>query len=164
MDINKIKFVPQANAFSDVYAKATGMPFVGEMMAAAAGNGGEPTPPTPSVVESVTVFGEQEEDEFNRYYDICALVTFSQDFVSEYCKTFPSFTIEIKDSSNTTICELWGALYECETKVFDACTSGTGTLPTLPESGNYSIVVTTESESETIYEGTGTWTNEDQTI
>lgn len=42
MDINKIKFVPKANAFSDVYAKATGMPFVGEMMVAAAGNGGEP--------------------------------------------------------------------------------------------------------------------------
>lgn len=40
MKLNDIKFLPKANAFSDVYAKATGMPFVGELMAAAAGNGG----------------------------------------------------------------------------------------------------------------------------
>ena len=43
MKLNDIKFLPKANAFSDVYAKATGIPFVGEMMAAAAGNGGEHT-------------------------------------------------------------------------------------------------------------------------
>lgn len=47
MKINDIKYLPKTNAFGDVYAKATGMPFVGEMMVAAAGNGGEPTPPTP---------------------------------------------------------------------------------------------------------------------
>lgn len=41
MKMNEIKFVPKANAFADVYSKATGMPFVGEMMAAAAGNGGK---------------------------------------------------------------------------------------------------------------------------
>lgn len=41
MDINKIKYLPKTNAFGDVYAKATGMPFVGEMMVAAAGNGGQ---------------------------------------------------------------------------------------------------------------------------
>ena len=44
MKLNDIKFLPNANPFSDVYDKATGMPFVGEMMVAAAGNGGEPTP------------------------------------------------------------------------------------------------------------------------
>lgn len=38
MDINKIRFVPKANAFAEVYGKATGVPFIGEMMAAAAGN------------------------------------------------------------------------------------------------------------------------------
>lgn len=38
MDINKIKFVPKANAFAEVYGKATGVPFVGELMCAAAGN------------------------------------------------------------------------------------------------------------------------------
>lgn len=52
MKINDIKFLPKANAFSDVYGKATGMPFVGEMMVAAAGQESEPTPepepdPTP---------------------------------------------------------------------------------------------------------------------
>lgn len=52
MKMNEIKFVPKANAFADVYSKATGMPFVGEMMVAAAGQGGdspepEPVEPTP---------------------------------------------------------------------------------------------------------------------
>ena len=40
MKMNDIKFLPKANAFADVYSKATGVPFVGEMMVAAAGNGG----------------------------------------------------------------------------------------------------------------------------
>ena len=39
MKLNEIHFLPKANAFAEVYAKATGMPFIGEMMAAAAGNG-----------------------------------------------------------------------------------------------------------------------------
>ena len=38
MKMNDIKFTPKSNAFADVYSKATGMPFIGEMMAAAAGN------------------------------------------------------------------------------------------------------------------------------
>lgn len=42
MKMNDIKFTPKANAFADVYAKATGVPFIGELVAAAAGNGGEP--------------------------------------------------------------------------------------------------------------------------
>ena len=41
MKLNDIKFTPKSNAFADVYGKATGMPFVGEMMVAAAGNGGQ---------------------------------------------------------------------------------------------------------------------------
>lgn len=40
MKLNDIKYLPKTNAFGDVYAKATGVPFVGEMMVAAAGNGG----------------------------------------------------------------------------------------------------------------------------
>ena len=51
MKLNDIKFLPNANPFSDVYDKATGMPFVGEMMVAAAGQESEPTPdpdPTPT--------------------------------------------------------------------------------------------------------------------
>lgn len=39
MDINKIRFTPKANAFAEVYGKATGVPFIGELVAAAAGNG-----------------------------------------------------------------------------------------------------------------------------
>lgn len=50
MELNRIKFLPKANAVADVYAKATGMPIVGELMVAAAGHGGEPTPPTPETV------------------------------------------------------------------------------------------------------------------
>lgn len=42
MKMNDIKFLPATNAVADVYGKATGVPFVGEMMVAAAGNGGEP--------------------------------------------------------------------------------------------------------------------------
>lgn len=41
MKMNEIKYLPKSNAVADVYSKATGMPFVGEMMAAAAGNGGK---------------------------------------------------------------------------------------------------------------------------
>lgn len=41
MKLNEVKFLPATNAVADVYTKATGMPFVGEMMVAAAGNGGE---------------------------------------------------------------------------------------------------------------------------
>lgn len=47
MKMNDIKFTPKANAFADVYGKATGVPFIGEMMAAAAGNGGESPEPEP---------------------------------------------------------------------------------------------------------------------
>lgn len=42
MKLNEIKFTPKSNAFADVYSKATGMPFIGELMcAAAAQDGGE---------------------------------------------------------------------------------------------------------------------------
>ena len=54
MKLNDIKFLPKANAFADVYAKATGMPFVGEMMVAAAGNGSEPAP-TEFTITSMTI-------------------------------------------------------------------------------------------------------------
>ena len=45
MKLNEIHFIPKANAVADVYAKATGMPFVGEMMVAAAGQGGNSPEP-----------------------------------------------------------------------------------------------------------------------
>jgi len=48
MKLNDVKFLPATNAVADVYTKATGLPIVGEMMVAAAGQGGEPTPPTPT--------------------------------------------------------------------------------------------------------------------
>ena len=54
MKLNEVKFLPKGNAVAHVYTKATGMAIVGEMMVAAAGNGGEPTPPTPVAGE----FGE----------------------------------------------------------------------------------------------------------
>lgn len=158
MKLNEIKFTPKSNAFADVYSKATGMPFVGEMMVAAAGNGGEPTPPTPSVVESVTVYGQQLDV---TAYGIYGTVTFNQDFVSENCGHYADLTVDIKDSSNTTICELFGNFGDCETNVYYPSFSDGGTLPTLPESGNYSIVVSTndyEHDPVVIYEGTGTWT------
>lgn len=57
MKLNDIKFLPNANAFSDVYDKATGMPFVGEMMVAAAGQESEPTPdPEPDPEPTSTEF------------------------------------------------------------------------------------------------------------
>lgn len=164
MKINDIKFLPATNAVADVYAKATGMPFVGEMMVAAAGNGGEPTPPTPSVVESVTFYVEQDGD----WWMLLGRVTFNQDFKSEYCETYPEFTLDIKDSSNNYIEDsnnipivgLSDNIY-CEIDVSEPNLGSSGTL-TLPESGNYSIVV---SNSEgTIYEGTGTWTYQDPQI
>ncbi len=37
MKLNEVKFLPATNAVADAYTKATGIPFVGEMMAAAAG-------------------------------------------------------------------------------------------------------------------------------
>lgn len=40
MKLNEVKFLPKGNAVADVYTKATGMAIVGEMMVAAAGNGG----------------------------------------------------------------------------------------------------------------------------
>lgn len=38
MKLNEVKFLPATNAVADAYTKATGMPIVGEMMVAAAGN------------------------------------------------------------------------------------------------------------------------------
>lgn len=69
MKINDIKFLPKANAFSDVYGKATGMPFVGEMMVAAAGNGGsdeggggDDGDELPYILQSLTASAECDEE------------------------------------------------------------------------------------------------------
>lgn len=128
------------------------------------GNWTMTTPPTPSVVESVTFYVEQNGDEWTLW----GMVTFNQDFVSEYCETFTEFTLDLKDSSNNYIEDSNNlpivGLYDiilCETNVYEPNLGRNGTL-TLPESGNYSIVV---SNSEgTIYEGTGTWTYQDPQI
>lgn len=61
MKLNEVKFLPKANAFSDAYTKATGMPIVGEMMVAAAGNGGEPTP-TQFTFTSIKVIKNDVDD------------------------------------------------------------------------------------------------------
>lgn len=69
MKLNDIKFLPNANAFSDVYDKATGMPFVGEMMVAAAGQESEPTPdPEPDPEPTQLIMDENYE---NYIGDIC---------------------------------------------------------------------------------------------
>lgn len=59
MKFNDIKFVPKANAVADAYAKATGVPFIGEMMVAAAGN-----TPTGSGDEG----GGGDDDQSHIYY------------------------------------------------------------------------------------------------
>lgn len=41
MKLNEVKFLPATNAVADAYTKATGVPFIGEMMVAAAGQGSE---------------------------------------------------------------------------------------------------------------------------
>lgn len=64
MKLNDIKFLPKANAFAEVYAKATGMPFIGEMMVAAAGQGGSPEPEPDDFRLTVKVV---KEDEYNCY-------------------------------------------------------------------------------------------------
>lgn len=62
MKLNDVKFLPATNAVADVYTKATGMPIVGEMMVAAAGQGGEPTPPTPTQSVWYVALGDTKQE------------------------------------------------------------------------------------------------------
>lgn len=166
MDINKIKYLPKTNAFGDVYAKATGMPFVGEMMAAAAGNGGEPTPTGP--IDNVVV----QTKEYDNNFEIDTFVTINQTFFQERCGTETFFQITLKDSSGVPIEQIpeydpiYGNFdYECASNVSVYNSFGDGSLGEFPEGGIYDISIKTYNqetwEEETIYEGSGNWTYEE---
>lgn len=68
MDINKIKFVPKANAFAEVYGKATGVPFIGELVAAAAGNGSSYSDAIKLAPNSLVDILKEEEQAFAEYF------------------------------------------------------------------------------------------------
>lgn len=93
MDINKIKYLPKTNAFGDVYTKATGMPFVGEMMVAAAGNGGEPTPPTPTQKAEAPTYTYSQDTTYCSNYD----VTLYGDLTVNLATTTPNATIHLRE-------------------------------------------------------------------
>lgn len=160
MKLNDIKFVPKANAFAEVYGKATGVPFIGEMMAAAAGNGSEPTPPTPSVVESVTI-GAMDG---GLSYDIICTTILNSDWYNEYAPQYMLLgNIYIKDANGN---DLWEFYIDWSYGPISGGTyQNTGTLPEIPNGGNYSITVNGYDlqtyDETTLYEGTGTWTYEE---
>lgn len=56
MRINDIRYLPATNAVADAYSRATGVPFIGEIMAAAAGQGGESPEPGPGPEPPVEEF------------------------------------------------------------------------------------------------------------
>lgn len=166
MKLNDIKFVPATNAFGDVYGKATGVPFIGEMMVAAAGNGGEPTPTGP--IDNVVVQTKEYDDNF----EINAIVTINQTFFQEHCGTNDFFQITLKDSNGVPIEQIpeydpiYGYFdYECVSNVSYCPYSGEGNLGEFPEGGIYDISIKTYNqetwEEETIYEGSGNWTYEE---
>lgn len=176
MDINKIRFVPKANAFAEVYGKATGMPFVGEMMVAAAGNGGDeptpPTPPTPSVVESVTFYAVQNTPsecldvvgyETTSCYTTYTTLTLNQSWFNENINNIGQINLSINDDNDQEIHTSIFFPFSSLTNVFDDEFANEGTLTEIPESGPYNITVYS-NDLTPLYEGTGTWTFEDQTI
>jgi len=90
MKLNDVKFTPATNAVADVYTKATGMPIVGEMMVAAAGQGGEPTP---TKAEAPT-YTYSQETTYCSNYD----VTLYGDLTVNLATTTPNATIYYKSS------------------------------------------------------------------
>lgn len=64
MKLNEIKYLPESNAVAKVIGDATGVPFVGEMMVAAAGQESELTPdPEPQyILQSLIVAADCDED------------------------------------------------------------------------------------------------------
>lgn len=166
MDINKIKFVPKANAFSDVYAKVTGMPFVGEMMvAAAAQDGGEPTPPTPSVVESVTFYAVQNTPSEcldvvgyeTSCYTTYTTLTLNQSWYNENINDIGQINVFINDDNDQDIYICIFFPVSSLTNVFVDEGADEGTLQEMLESGPYNITVYSKDLTP-LYEGTGTWT------
>lgn len=169
MDINKIKFVPKANAFAEVYGKATGVPFIGELVAAAAGNGGEPTPPTPSVVESVTFYAVQNTPsecmDFGyegSCYGTYITLTLNQSWLNENINDIGQINVLINDDNDQNIDT--GIFYlDSSTNVFYSESVIDGTLQEMPESGPYNITVYS-NDLTPLYEGTGTWTYEEPPV
>lgn len=108
MELNDIKFLPKANAFADVYGKATGIPFIGEMMVAAAGNGGEPVPPQPES-DYLLLLGGYEPS----YYD-----------EDGDCKTSPVVYCNFLSKENvseSTVSYGWTGGSDCNDFPYDGC-------------------------------------------
>lgn len=168
MKINEIKYLPATNAVGKVYADATGVPFIGELMCAAAGNGGEPTPPTPSVVESVTVHTNQTStSDCQMYgigescYQLVTVITLNQDWITTNCSPNLCYNMTIKDSSDNTIAEISDVTFwNCDnSNVAENADYQEGSMPTFPESGNYVLsFYDFETPDIHIFDGTGTWT------
>lgn len=169
MKINNIKFLPATNAFADVCSQATGNAVVGMIVAAAAGNGDEPAPPTPTgPIDNVVV----QTREYDNYFEIRALVTINQTFFQEHCGTDDFFLITLKDSNGVPIEQIpeYYSIsgyfdYECASNVSDCLYGGEGSIGEFPEGGIYDISIKTVNqetwEEETIYEGSGNWTYEE---
>lgn len=166
MKLNDIKFVPATNAFGDVYAKATGIPFVGEMMAAAAGQGGdEPTP-----IKSLELTGMDYFSNDGSEFMIDSIAVMDEEFMAQYCGD-GGFEIEytIKDSNGNPIPHLtngniWGySPYDCSTNIAGGYVTDSGTIEDydymfdISEGGIYDAIIT-KGGQEIIYEGSGTWT------
>lgn len=87
MDFKNIKLLPATNAVGQVYAEATGMPIVGEMMAAAAGQGGSPEPEPDDFRITVKVV---KEDEYTCYLAVTSNVQAPVDNASIYIIDVPT--------------------------------------------------------------------------
>lgn len=163
MKLNQVKYLPKTNAIADVYSKATGMPIVGELMAAAAGLSDEPTPepepePTGSPIESVTLRCWVGDD-----YGVYVRVAewFDEEYADQLAAGKVAYTTKILDANGNVIVNepyLKELLCprsdeECFGLIIDV-----NTLPT--ETGRYEFYIWTDNPSEdpADFWVTGEWT------
>lgn len=152
MKLNQVKYLAKTNAIADVYAKATGMPIVGELMAAAAGQGGNPEQPNP--IETVKMHYDHE----GTWY---AYIWMSEWFMEEYGA----------DINNVSVCgtifdENGDEVYSDLTKdSYGVDSDGfSGAMPYYSETfpaitGTYEILVYTAfGADEPTYTARGEWT------
>lgn len=155
-----INFIGALNAVQKLYADKTNL-----MVPVGCGEDTPPTPPTPPTIESVVLQATQDSDT----YTATAFVTFSQAFMNDYCSDGFEAEMNFYDANGNAISDLQSfyvySPYECNTNVADGYSSGfEGTIPQeIYGGGTYDITVTDNVEMSTIYQGSGTWTFEDQT-
>ena len=152
MKLNDIKFLPKANAVADVYAEATGMPIVGEMMVAAAGQGGNPAQPNP--IETVKM---HYDGEGSWYAYIWMAEWFMEEYGSDIANVSVCGTI-FDENGDEVYSDLTQDNYGVDSEGFSgAMPYYSSTFPA--ESGTYEILVYTEFEAaEPTYTAHGNWT------